>query len=137
MPGILVGSWYAVFRTGLAGAGGSDTATAAAKLFAFFLAQMRQEITATTTASADAPIVPKAPSVRPTATTTMNGTASDAIPAHRTSVKMAAQAQTSRTQLTKCANDEQMRLEMRQQGLDGGRAPDDLSDNEPEAATAR
>ena len=122
------------FREKLAKAGEPDTATAAAQLFAFYLEKLHRDLTTTATESADAPTVPKAPSVRPTAATTTGGADSDAILANRTSVKMAAQAQTSRTQLLKEGAAEQLRVGTRRQGLDGARAPGDLSDNESGAA---
>ena len=70
------------------------------------------------------------PMVGPTAATAMSGAASDAMLAARVPVKMAAQAQASRTQTTKLAAAGQLRVGLRQQGLDGCREPDDLSDND-------
>ena len=125
------------FRERLAKAetvGGTDTATAAAQMFAVYLEKLHRDLTTTAAESAEAPTVPKAPSVRPTAGTSTGGADSGAIPANRTSVKMAAQAQTSRTQLLKEGAAEQLRVGTRRQGLDGARAPGDLSDNESGAA---
>ena len=117
------------FREQLAKAGEPDTATAAAQLFAFYFEKLHLNLTTTAAESASAPAAPKAPSVRPTAATTMSGAASDAMLTARVPVKLAAQAQASVTQTAKLAAAGKQRVGLRQQGLDVLREPDELSDN--------
>ena len=123
------------FRKHLEGAGDLDPVNGALKVVAQYLTALQMELKTTTAESAGPSAPPRTPSARLAATTAVGNAAGDALRTTRIPVKLAAQAQASITQATKLATAEKQRVGMRQQGLDGGREPDDLSDNGTSAQT--